>query len=57
MACGTRGGTVAAAATVTGASTTAKMATGIPEVRAVRNGALETGPEPRVQDLNPGFGT
>ena len=28
-----------------------------PEVRAVRNGALETGPEPRVQDLNPGFGT
>ena len=28
-----------------------------PEVRAVRNGALETGPEPRVRDLNPGFGT
>ena len=28
-----------------------------PEVRAVRNGSLETGPEPWVRDLNPGFGT
>ena len=44
------------------AGTTTKVEYGIPcltnpEVRAVRNGALETGPEPRVQDLNPGFGT